>query len=100
MFADGVVISAQELYRELRFCIGPPTFSWLLFNRSIDEPEKRDGIQRGPAMKIRPTGVIPPMTTPFTSSGEIDLTLVAPQVAWLIGAGCHGMAAGGSTGAG
>ena len=37
-------------------------------------------------MKVRPTGVIPPMTTPFTSSGEIDLKLVAPQVDWLIDA--------------
>ena len=52
------------------------------------------------AVKIRPTGVIPPMTTPFTQSGEIDLKHVAPQVDWLIGAGSHGMAAGGSTGEG
>ena len=51
-------------------------------------------------MKVRPTGVIPPMTTPFTKDGEIDLKLVAPQVDWLIGAGSHGMAAGGSTGEG
>ena len=51
-------------------------------------------------MKIRPTGVIPPMTTPFRKDGEIDLKLVAPQVDWLIGAGAHGMAAGGSTGEG
>ena len=46
-------------------------------------------------MKIRPTGVIPPMTTPFPKDGEIDFKLVAPQVDWLIGAGSHGMAAGG-----
>src|ERR1700754_2772734 len=51
-------------------------------------------------MKIRPTGVIPPMTTPFTKDGEIDFKLVAPQVDWLIGAGSHGMALGGSTGEG
>jgi dihydrodipicolinate synthase/N-acetylneuraminate lyase len=51
-------------------------------------------------MKTRPTGVIPPMTTPFRRDGEIDLKLVAPQVDWLIGAGAHGMAAGGSTGEG
>jgi len=49
-------------------------------------------------MKIRPTGVIPPMTTPFRRGGEVDFKLVAPQVDWLIGAGSHGMAAGGSTG--
>ena len=51
-------------------------------------------------MKIRPTGVIPPMTTPFRRGGEVDFKLVAPQVDWLIGAGSHGMAAGGSTGEG
>ena len=51
-------------------------------------------------MKTRPTGVIPPMTTPFRKDGEIDFKLVAPQVDWLIGAGSHGMAAGGSTGEG
>ena len=51
-------------------------------------------------MKIRPTGVIPPMTTPFRKGGEIDFKQVAPQVDWLIGAGSHGMAAGGSTGEG
>jgi len=51
-------------------------------------------------MESRPTGVIPPMTTPFTQSGEIDFKLVAPQVDWLIGAGARGLAAGGSTGEG
>ena len=51
-------------------------------------------------MKTRPTGVIPPMTTPFRKDGEIDFKQVAPQVDWLIGAGSHGMAAGGSTGEG
>jgi dihydrodipicolinate synthase/N-acetylneuraminate lyase len=51
-------------------------------------------------MKTRPTGVIPPMTTPFRKDGEIDFKLVAPQVDWLLDAGSHGMAAGGSTGEG
>ncbi|MBI3707334.1 MAG: dihydrodipicolinate synthase family protein [Proteobacteria bacterium] len=51
-------------------------------------------------MKKPPRGVIPPMTTPFRRDGEIDLKLVAPQVDWLIGAGAHGLAAGGSTGEG
>src|SRR2546429_617335 len=37
---------------------------------------KREGF----AMKTRPTGVIPPMTTPFRKDGEIDFKLVAPQV--------------------
>jgi 4-hydroxy-tetrahydrodipicolinate synthase len=40
------------------------------------------------------------MTTPFRKDGEIDLQRVAPQVDWLIGAGGHGLAAGGSTGEG
>jgi 4-hydroxy-tetrahydrodipicolinate synthase len=51
-------------------------------------------------MKLRPTGVIPPMTTPFRKDGEVDLKLVAPQVDWFGGAGCHGGAAGGPTGEG
>ena len=51
-------------------------------------------------MKIRPTGVIPPMTTPFDRSGEIDYALIPPQVDWMIAAGVHGVAAGGSTGEG
>jgi 4-hydroxy-tetrahydrodipicolinate synthase len=51
-------------------------------------------------MTMRPTGVIPPMTTPFRKDGEIDFELVGPQMEWLIGAGVHGVAAGGSTGEG
>src|SRR5258708_20180139 len=56
--------------------------------------------QGGLTMKMHPTGVIPPMTTPFRKDGEIDFNLVASEVDWLIGAGSHGMAAGGSTGEG
>src|SRR5262249_40614938 len=48
----------------------------------------------------RPTGVIPRMTRPFDRSGELVLNKVAPQVEWLIKAGSHGIAAGGSTGEG
>lgn len=51
-------------------------------------------------MTTRPTGVIPPMTTPFGKDGEIDFKLVAPQMEWMVGAGVHGVAAGGSTGEG
>jgi len=51
-------------------------------------------------MTVRPTGVIPPMTTPFGNDGEIDFKLVGAQMEWMIGAGCHGVAAGGSTGEG
>jgi 4-hydroxy-tetrahydrodipicolinate synthase len=51
-------------------------------------------------MKTRPMGVIPPMTTPFGRDGEIDFKLVVPQMEWMIGAGVHGVAAGGSTGEG
>src|SRR5262249_16726830 len=47
-----------------------------------------------------PTGVIPPMTTPFQKNGDMDLGKVAAQVKWLINAGAHGLAAGGSTGEG
>lgn len=51
-------------------------------------------------MKIRPTGVIPPITTPFRKDGEIDFKEIAPQIDWMLGAGVHGLAAGGSTGEG
>ena len=45
-------------------------------------------------------GIIPPMTTPFTTTGELDETAVADQVEFLISQGVHGLAAGGSTGEG
>jgi 4-hydroxy-tetrahydrodipicolinate synthase len=51
-------------------------------------------------MKTRPTGVIPPMTTPFGRDGEIDFKLIAPRMEWMVRAGVHGVAAGGSTGEG
>ena len=45
-------------------------------------------------------GIIAPFTTPFGLDGSIDLSLVKPQVDWLIENGVHGLAAGGSTGEG
>ena len=45
-------------------------------------------------------GIISPFTTPFSENGEIDYSLVKPQVDWLIDNGVHGLAAGGSTGEG
>lgn len=45
-------------------------------------------------------GVIAPFTTAFTETDELDLNAIAPQVDWLIEAGVHGLAAGGSTGEG
>jgi len=45
-------------------------------------------------------GIIPPMTTPFDEAGEFQPDKVAAQVNWMIRAGAHGLAAGGSTGEG
>ena len=45
-------------------------------------------------------GVIPPATTPFGPDDEIDHSLVRQQIEWLISAGAHGTAVGGSTGEG
>ena len=45
-------------------------------------------------------GIVSPFTTPFTKKGHIDLSLVKPQVDWLLDNGVHGLAAGGSTGEG
>jgi 4-hydroxy-tetrahydrodipicolinate synthase len=51
-------------------------------------------------MMALPSGVIPPMTTPFDRDGDVRLDAVKPQVEFLIEAGVHGLAAGGSTGEG
>lgn len=45
-------------------------------------------------------GIIPPMTTPFDAAGEFEADKVAAQVNWMVRAGAHGLAAGGSTGEG
>ena len=45
-------------------------------------------------------GIIPPMTTPFDAAGEFEPGKVAAQVNWMVSAGAHGLAAGGSTGEG
>jgi 4-hydroxy-tetrahydrodipicolinate synthase len=45
-------------------------------------------------------GIIPPMTTPFTAKGEIDEAAFRRQARFLIEAGVHGLAVGGSTGEG
>jgi len=45
-------------------------------------------------------GIIAPMTTPFTRKGEVDEAAFRKQVQFLINAGVHGLAVGGSTGEG
>jgi len=45
-------------------------------------------------------GVFPAITTPFRSDLTIDHAFLARHVAWLIGAGCTGLVAGGSLGEG
>ena len=45
-------------------------------------------------------GIVPPMTTPFSASGEIDETAFRAQAHFLLGAGVHGLAVAGSTGEG
>lgn len=45
-------------------------------------------------------GVIPPATTPFLQTGEIDFSAVEAQTRWLIDQGAAGIAVGGSTGEG
>lgn len=51
-------------------------------------------------MHTKLAGVIPPMTTPFRTDGAMALEAVAGQVDFLVAAGAHGLAAGGSTGEG
>ena len=43
--------------------------------------------------------IIPPMTTPFAAGGAIDEEAVRAQVRWLLAAGVHRLAVGGSTAA-
>lgn len=45
-------------------------------------------------------GIIPPVTTPFTARGEVDEAAFRKQVKFLLKAGVHGLAVGGSTGEG
>ena len=45
-------------------------------------------------------GIVPPMTTPFSASGEIDEAAFRTQARFLLGAGVHGLAVAGSTGEG
>lgn len=45
-------------------------------------------------------GIVPPMTTPFRNNEEIDEEAFAADVRYLINAGVHGLAVGGSTGEG
>ena len=45
-------------------------------------------------------GIIPPMTTPFTAAGDIDVPAFRAQVRFLLDQGVHGLAVGGSTGEG
>lgn len=46
------------------------------------------------------TGIIPPMTTPFTADGEIDEKAFRAQVRFFMAKGVHGVCVGGSTGEG
>jgi 4-hydroxy-tetrahydrodipicolinate synthase len=45
-------------------------------------------------------GIVAPATTPFDTSGEIDLNAAREQIEWLVTQGVHGIAVGGSTGEG
>ena len=45
-------------------------------------------------------GIIPPMTTPFDAEENIDIAAFRREVRYLINAGVHGVAVGGSTGEG
>ncbi len=51
-------------------------------------------------MSGRIEGIIPPMVTPFDEAEELDPKALADEVEYLVGAGVHGLAVGGSTGEG
>lgn len=59
--------------------------------------------RRAPRRRPQPkelAGIIAPMTTPFTARGEIDEAAFRKQIRFLLDAGVHGIAVGGSTGEG
>jgi 4-hydroxy-tetrahydrodipicolinate synthase len=45
-------------------------------------------------------GIVPPMVTPFTSDGGVNLDAIQPDVRYLLNVGVHGLAVCGSTGEG
>ncbi len=45
-------------------------------------------------------GIIPPLTTPFTARGEVNEAAFRAQARFMLKAGVHGLAVGGSTGEG
>jgi len=51
-------------------------------------------------MDKRLTGIIPPLVTPFTESGEIDERAFRAQTRFMVQKGVHGVCVGGSTGEG
>jgi 4-hydroxy-tetrahydrodipicolinate synthase len=51
-------------------------------------------------MTQRLTGIIPPLVTPFTESGEIDEKAFRAQARFMLQKGVHGVCIGGSTGEG
>jgi 4-hydroxy-tetrahydrodipicolinate synthase len=51
-------------------------------------------------MDKRLTGIIPPLVTPFTESGEIDEKAFRAQTRFMVQKGVHGICVGGSTGEG
>lgn len=52
------------------------------------------------APQFRWSGVMPAITTPMNSSGEIDFDAAAAHAQWLIASGCDGIVIGGSLGEG
>src|SRR5262249_39552937 len=61
---------------------------------------KGPGSEPGVIMPHKLHGVLPPMTTPFNSDGEIEVSAIRQQVRFLLGQGAHGLVPGGSTGEG
>jgi 4-hydroxy-tetrahydrodipicolinate synthase len=62
--------------------------------RITDIQNEEDSVQ------AKLTGIIPPMTTPFDTDGEIDEKAFRAQVRFFLGKGVHGVCVGGSTGEG
>jgi 4-hydroxy-tetrahydrodipicolinate synthase len=51
-------------------------------------------------MQIAIRGIVPPLVTPFTADGELDLPSFRSEVQYALSQGVHGLVVGGSTGEG
>lgn len=58
-------------------------------------PESEDG-----GLEVQIRGIIPPLVTPFTADGDVDLAAFRAEMRYMLAQGVHGVVVAGSTGEG